>query len=134
MKRRINIAVGLLHEPRIVFMDEPTVGIDPQSRRAILDAVKEMNRSGLTVLYTTHYMEEAQELADRVGIIDHGELIAIGSQQELTDRVGSHETVRLHLADEASGEALAADLGQRRRDLRGDRRGPRGGAQGRPRR
>ena len=113
MKRRINIAVGLLHEPRIVFMDEPTVGIDPQSRRAILDAVKEMNRSGLTVLYTTHYMEEAQELADRVGIIDHGELIAIGSQQELTDRVGSHETVRLHLADEASGEALAADLRQR---------------------
>ena len=113
MKRRINIAVGLLHEPRIVFMDEPTVGIDPQSRRAILDAVKEMNRSGLTVLYTTHYMEEAQELADRVGIIDHGELIAIGSQQELTDRVGSRETVRLHLADEASGEALAADLRQR---------------------
>ena len=110
MKRRINIAVGLLHEPRIIFMDEPTVGIDPQSRRAILDAVKELNRSGLTVLYTTHYMEEAQELSQRVGIIDHGELIAIGTQDDLTRRVGHRETVRLHLPDGANTEGLAADL------------------------
>ena len=74
MKRRINIAVGLLHKPKLVFMDEPTVGIDPQSRRRILDMVKELNQQGLTVLYTTHYMEEAEELSDRVGIIDHGKI------------------------------------------------------------
>jgi ABC-2 type transport system ATP-binding protein len=84
MKRRVNIGVGLLHKPRLLFMDEPTVGIDPQSRRAILDTVKDLNRQGMTVLYTTHYMEEAQELSDRVGIIDHGELIALGTQKELT--------------------------------------------------
>ena len=74
MKRRVNIGVGLLHQPHILFMDEPTVGIDPQSRRNILDAVKELNRQGMTILYTTHYMEEAQELSQRVGIIDHGQL------------------------------------------------------------
>ncbi|MHB0877044.1 MAG: ATP-binding cassette domain-containing protein [Anaerolineae bacterium] len=104
MKRRVNIGVGLLHRPRLLFLDEPTVGIDPQSRRAILDAVKELNRQGTTILYTTHYMEEAQELSHRVGIIDHGELIALGSQQELTHLVGEHDTLRLHLQD---GEQVA---------------------------
>ena len=79
MKRRVNIGAGLLHKPRLFFMDEPTVGIDPQSRRAILESVKDLNRDGMTILYTTHYMEEAQELSDRVGIIDHGELIALGN-------------------------------------------------------
>ena len=73
MKRRVNIGVGLLHKPKLLFMDEPTVGIDPQSRRAILESVKDLNKNGMTVLYTTHYMEEAAELSDRVGIIDHGE-------------------------------------------------------------
>jgi ABC-2 type transport system ATP-binding protein len=67
MKRRVNIGVGLLHKPKLLFMDEPTVGIDPQSRRAILDTVKDLNKQGMTVLYTTHYMEEAEELSDRVG-------------------------------------------------------------------
>lgn len=110
MKRRVNIGVGLLHNPRIIYMDEPTVGIDPQSRRSILDAVKDLNRQGMTVLYTTHYMEEAAELSDRVGIIDHGKLIALGTQKELTQVVGEHETLRLHLNDDQSGEALAAAL------------------------
>ena len=99
MKRRVNIGVGLLHKPRALFMDEPTVGIDPQSRRAILDSVKELNRSGMTILYTTHYMEEAQELSDRVGIIDHGELIALGTQKELTAQVGQMDTLILHLGE-----------------------------------
>ncbi|MBN1665707.1 MAG: ATP-binding cassette domain-containing protein [Anaerolineales bacterium] len=99
MKRRINIAVGLLHKPQLVFMDEPTVGIDPQSRRRILDMVKELNQQGLTVLYTTHYMEEAEELSDRVGIIDHGKLIALGTQKELTRMVGENEGLRLHFAE-----------------------------------
>jgi ABC-2 type transport system ATP-binding protein len=99
MKRRVNIGVGLLHKPRLLFMDEPTVGIDPQSRRAILDAVKELNRQGMTVLYTTHYMEEAQELSNRVGIIDHGELIALGTQAELTRQVGENDALLLHIGE-----------------------------------
>ena len=110
MKRRVNIGVGLLHRPRLLFMDEPTVGIDPQSRRAILDSVKELNRQGMTVLYTTHYMEEAQELSDRVGIIDHGELIALGTQAELTRQVGENETLVLHLAEAEDPKPLADAL------------------------
>ncbi len=109
MKRRINIAVGLLHRPRLLFMDEPTVGIDPQSRRNILDSVKALNRQGMTVLYTTHYMEEAQELSQRVGIIDHGKLIALGTQQELTQMVGQMDTLRLHLPEgQEAGPFIAA--------------------------
>ncbi len=107
MKRRVNIGVGLLHRPRLLFMDEPTVGIDPQSRRAILDSVKELNRQGMTVLYTTHYMEEAQELSNRVGIIDHGELIALGTQAELTRQVGENETLVLHIDEDEDASALA---------------------------
>lgn len=94
MKRRINIAAGLLHKPKLLFMDEPTVGVDPQSRRMILDMVKELNQQGMAILYTTHYMEEAQELSDRVGIIDHGNLIAIGTQEELTLQVGENDSIR----------------------------------------
>ncbi len=97
MKRRLNIGVGLLHSPRLLFMDEPTVGIDPQSRRAILDMVKDLNRSGMTILYTTHYMEEAQELSHRIGIIDHGKMIAIGTLQELIRQVGEQEKNYSHL-------------------------------------
>ena len=110
MKRRVNIGVGLLHKPRLLFMDEPTVGIDPQSRRAILDTVKDLNRQGMTLLYTTHYMEEAQELSDRVGIIDHGELIALGTQKELTQQVGETETLILHVGESDDPEALATSL------------------------
>ncbi len=116
MKRRINIAAGLLHRPRLLFMDEPTVGIDPQSRRRILDMVRELRDGGMTVLYTTHYMEEAEQLSDRVGIIDQGRLIALGTQAELTRVVGEQETLRLHLSEEAAaalseanGDAPAAD-------------------------
>ena len=108
MKRRVNIGVGLLHKPRLLFMDEPTVGIDPQSRRAILDTVKSLNQQGMTVLYTTHYMEEAEELSNRVGIIDHGELIALGTQAELTRQVGENDTLILHIDESQNGETLAA--------------------------
>jgi len=108
MKRRVNIGVGLLHKPRLLFMDEPTVGIDPQSRRAILDSVKALNEQGMTVLYTTHYMEEAQELSDRVGIIDHGELIALGTQTELTRQVGENDTLNLRVAEAEGAELLAS--------------------------
>ena len=111
MKRRVNIGVGLLHKPQLLFMDEPTVGIDPQSRRAILDTVKDLNRqAGMTILYTTHYMEEAAELSDRVGIIDHGELIALGTQKELTQQVGQTETLLLHIGENDDPAALAQAL------------------------
>ncbi len=110
MKRRVNIGVGLLHKPQLLFMDEPTVGIDPQSRRAILDTVKDLNARGMTVLYTTHYMEEAAELSDRVGIIDHGELIALGTQKELTQQVGQTETLLLHIGENDDPAALAQFL------------------------
>jgi ABC-2 type transport system ATP-binding protein len=110
MKRRVNIGVGLLHKPQLLFMDEPTVGIDPQSRRAILDSVKSLNQQGMTVLYTTHYMEEAQELSDRVGIIDNGEMIALGTQKELTKQVGEMETLVLHFNESEDVEKLAVAI------------------------
>ena len=97
MKRRVNIGVALLHRPQVVIMDEPTVGIDPQSRRHILDAVKELNRQGMTVLYTTHYMEEAQELSEHIAIMDQGKLIACGTHAELIRLVGEQARVDLTL-------------------------------------
>ena len=107
MKRRVNIGVGLLHEPRLLFMDEPTVGIDPQSRRAILDTVKDLNKQGMTVLYTTHYMEEAAELSHRIGIVDHGRMIALGTLDALTRAHGEGESLRLRVGDDQNGPALA---------------------------
>jgi ABC-2 type transport system ATP-binding protein len=98
MQRRLNIAIALLHEPQIVILDEPTVGIDPQSRRKILDGIKELNRRGVTILYTTHYMEEAQELSHRIAIMDHGRLIAQGTHAELVKLVGGLSRIRLTLS------------------------------------
>ncbi len=95
MKRRVNIGVALLHNPQVVYMDEPTVGIDPQSRRHILDNVKELNRQGLTVLYTSHYMEEAEELSDHIAIIDQGMVVAYGTHAELIQLVGEKTLVEL---------------------------------------
>ena len=88
MKRRLNIAVGLLHEPEILILDEPTVGVDPQSRNAILESIHSLNQSGVTVLYTTHYIEEAQRLCDRVAIIDQGKIIALDSPARLIRDLG----------------------------------------------
>jgi len=105
MKRRVNIGAGLLHKPRILFMDEPTVGIDPQSRRAILDMTKALNAEGMAVLYTTHYMEEAQELSRRIGIMDGGKLIALGTLDELTKMVGQADTVILEINEGIEGIA-----------------------------
>jgi ABC-2 type transport system ATP-binding protein len=98
MKRRVNIGAALLHKPQVIIMDEPTVGIDPQSRRHILDSVKELNRQGMTVLYTTHYMEEAQELSDQIAIMDQGKVIACGTHNELVKIVGEMDRLDLTLA------------------------------------
>ena len=97
MKRRVNIGAALLHKPAVIIMDEPTVGIDPQSRRHILDNVKELNRQGMTVLYTTHYMEEAAELSDHIAIMDQGKVIAYGTHAELIKLVGELTTIELSL-------------------------------------
>jgi len=107
MKRRVNIGVALLHKPQVIIMDEPTVGIDPQSRRHILDNVVELNRQGMTVLYTTHYMEEAQELSDHIAIMDQGQIIACGTHEELVHLVGEQTRIDLTLNVEA-GRILAA--------------------------
>jgi ABC-2 type transport system ATP-binding protein len=105
MKRRVNIGAALLHKPKILYLDEPTVGIDPQSRRSILDGVKDLNAAGMTVLYTTHYMEEAAELSDRIGIMDKGRMVAIGTQPELVKLVG--EQTRIDVALDRNSHALA---------------------------
>lgn len=105
MKRRVNIGAALLHNPRFLYLDEPTVGIDPQSRRSILDKVKDLNAAGVTVLYTTHYMEEAQELSDRIGIMDQGAMIAVGTQGDLVRLVG--ERTRIDLALDRDADVLA---------------------------
>jgi len=97
MKRRVNIGAALLHKPQVVIMDEPTVGIDPQSRRHILDNVKELNRQGMTVLYTTHYMEESAELSRHIAIMDKGKVIAYGTHDELIKLVGGQTRIDLGL-------------------------------------
>ena len=95
MKRRLNLAMGLIHQPKILFLDEPTVGIDPQARLAILDLIREEAAAGTTVLYTTHYLEEAQALCERLAILDQGQILAEGTVAELTAMVGTGEVVTL---------------------------------------
>ena len=101
MKRRVNIGAALLHKPAVIIMDEPTVGIDPQSRRHILDNVKELNQQGMTVLYTTHYMEEAAELSHHIAIIDKGKLIAYDTYDELIKMVGEQTRIDITINTEA---------------------------------
>lgn len=101
MKRRVNIGAALLHKPDVVIMDEPTVGIDPQSRRHILDNVKELNQKGMTVLYTTHYMEEAAELSHHIAIMDNGKIIACGTHAELIQTVGEQTRIDITLNTDA---------------------------------
>jgi ABC-2 type transport system ATP-binding protein len=86
MKRRLSLIISLIHDPQIAFLDEPTVAMDPQTRHAVWDFIKDLKKKGKTIILTTHYMEEAEELCDRVGIIDHGKLIALDSPKELISR------------------------------------------------
>lgn len=99
MKRRLNIACSIVHQPKIIIMDEPTVGIDPQSRTHILESVKELNRRGSTIIYTSHYMEEVEAICDRVGIIDHGKLIGHGSKNEVKKSINAEEKIAIEAID-----------------------------------
>jgi ABC-2 type transport system ATP-binding protein len=108
MQRRLNIGIGLLHRPRLLILDEPTVGVDPQSRNAILESVERLSGEGMAVLYTTHYMEEAERLCDRIGIVDLGELKAEGTRAELVALVGEHDRVSLEGAGNLDAAAQAA--------------------------
>jgi ABC-2 type transport system ATP-binding protein len=108
MKRRLNLAAALLHRPRLLLCDEPTVGVDPQSRNAIFELLQRLNRAGLTVVYSTHYLEEAVRLCSRIGIIDQGRILAQGTVEELLRRLPFEEEIRFPATPEADG--LCADL------------------------
>jgi ABC-2 type transport system ATP-binding protein len=110
MKRRLNIGIGLLHRPKLLILDEPTVGVDPQSRNAILESVETLAGEGIAVLYTTHYMEEAERLCDRVAIIDEGKVKAEGTRRELVQLVGQRD--RVSIAGTGPLGQVAASLGR----------------------
>ncbi|WP_054949320.1 ABC transporter ATP-binding protein [Numidum massiliense] len=99
MKRRLNIACAIAHEPQVIIMDEPTVGIDPQSRHHILQSIKQLRKTGTTVIYTTHYMEEVEEISSRIVIIDHGKIIAEGTKQQLKERLAKEKLYRVAVDD-----------------------------------
>ncbi|HVK20468.1 MAG TPA: ABC transporter ATP-binding protein [Actinokineospora sp.] len=107
MKRRLNIGAGLLHRPRLLVLDEPTVGVDPQSRHAILDSVRTFGAAGMAVLYTTHYMEEAERICDRVGIIDRGKLVAEGTPRDLVAMVAERDRVEVAASGDLTAFAAA---------------------------
>jgi len=113
MKRRLNLCMGLIAEPRVLLLDEPTVGIDPQARLGILEVVREVAAAGTTVLYTTHYMDEAEELCDRIAIVDHGRVLTCGTLDELRRLAGEGEVLRL------SGEFTETDARERLAGVQG---------------
>jgi len=115
MKRRLNLAIGMIHEPRLLLLDEPTAGIDPQARVRILDTVRGVARAGTIIVYTTHYLEEAQDLCQRIGIMDHGRILAEGTLEELKRIVGEGEilTLRGRFEPGEVEQAIAGDAGVR---------------------
>ncbi|MEX2501182.1 MAG: ABC transporter ATP-binding protein [Trueperaceae bacterium] len=111
MKRRVNIAAALLHRPSLLILDEPTVGVDPQSRAAILDGIAELNAAGMAIVYTSHYMEEVERLCHRIGIVDRGRMQAEGSRRELIERLDRADRIELDVdGDEEALAAASADL------------------------
>ena len=101
MKRRLNLAIGQLHRPELLLLDEPTAGVDPQSRAHLFDALAQLNKEGMTILYTTHYMEEVEKLCDEIAILNSGKVIAVGTAKQLAESIGNPdanlETVFLEL-------------------------------------
>ena len=115
MKRRLNMAAGLIHAPKLMLMDEPTVGVDPQSRNHIFEMIEKLRDEGMSIIYTTHYMEEAERLCDRVAIVDHGKVIAIGTNAELVQNAfgpRSQVTARFAGADGRVAEWVASRGGR----------------------
>ena len=115
MKRRLNMAAGLIHQPKLMLMDEPTVGVDPQSRNHIFEMIEKLRDEGMSIIYTTHYMEEAERLCDRVAIVDHGKVIAIGTNAELVQNAfgpRSQVTARFAGADRRVAEWVASSGGR----------------------
>lgn len=110
MKRRINIAAALLHDPEILFMDEPTVGIDPQSRLFTYEIFEKLHQQGKTIFYTSHNMEEVERLSDRIGIIDHGQLVAEGNQKELKEQLKMDETLVISFENKIDEVLLANSI------------------------
>jgi ABC-2 type transport system ATP-binding protein len=108
MKRRLNLAAGLMHGPEVLFLDEPTVGIDAQARSRILDLIRRLNEDGLTVLYTTHYLEEAEQLCDRIAVIDQGRLVALGDKDALIRQIGDEDTISFRLPEDRVDDLRAA--------------------------
>ena len=115
MKRRLNLAAALVHDPPVLMLDEPTVGVDPQSRNMIFESIEELRRKGKTIVYTTHYMEEAQRLCDRVAIIDHGHILALDTVAALTEQHGGASTIDAELTE------LPANLAQLKGQIKGNR-------------
>jgi ABC-2 type transport system ATP-binding protein len=114
MKRRLNMAVGMIHRPKLLLLDEPTVGIDPQARHNMLDTVKHIAKEGTTILYTTHYMDEAEMLCDRLAIMDHGRILAMGTQNEIQQIVGENRL--LHVIG-SFNKAVAEGLPKKLKEL-----------------
>ncbi len=112
MKRRLNLVVGLIHAPEVLFLDEPTVGIDAHARSRILELIAHLSSDGLTVIYTTHYLEEAEQLCDRIGVIDQGRMVALGDKEQLISQIGDADLVRFFL-DESHREDFRTVFGTR---------------------
>lgn len=110
--RRLNIACGIAHKPKLIILDEPTVAVDPQSRNSILEGIESLNKAGATIIYTTHYMEEVEQICTRIAIIDKGKVIATGSKEELKAMIGSHEKISVEVmgADDEGVERIAQDI------------------------
>jgi ABC-2 type transport system ATP-binding protein len=106
MKRRLNLAVALVHDPQIIFLDEPTVGVDPQSRNHIFERIEQLRTEGRTIVYTTHYMEEAQRLCDRLAIMDHGRILDLDTVAALLDRHGGRSVVKAELCEPPRDESV----------------------------
>jgi daunorubicin resistance ABC transporter ATP-binding subunit len=125
MRRRLDLASSMLTQPRVLFLDEPTTGLDPRSRNEIWEIVRDLRREGTTILLTTQYLEEADQLADEIAVIDHGRVIAEGTGNELKDRVGGHilevELTDIQQRDEAKAALLRIGCGQPEQDGRPDR-------------
>jgi len=113
LAQRVQIARAIAHRPTVLFLDEPSAGLDPQSRIAMWTAVQGLRKDGITVVLTTHYMEEADELSDRVGVVDRGRMLALGSPQELKDTYGAQTIIHLKLRHVEGAESVAEDLRRR---------------------